>query len=245
MLNPWKAVKRYFFILILYFIILGLFIVRIKRNFTVCLICLLMLPACSWSKKEPEKTADELAADGQRYFDKQNYTEAIKAYKKLGDWYPFSVHAKNAALRIGDAHYLAEEYDEAVLAYNEYERMHPNDPKVPYVIYQTGLCHYDRIKTIDRDSTFAANALSTFRRLIEQYPDSDYALKARPLMLTCATHLAAKELYVAKFYFKSKKYKAALQRFEGLIQQFPNSEFQGEALEYIDQCKILLQAENR
>jgi len=216
----------------------------LKRIYLICLACVILLSACSWwSKQEPEKTADELATEGQTYFEDGKYSDAIKAYAKLGDWYPFSVHAKAASLQIAEAHYFLEEYDEAVLAYSEYERMHPNDEKVPYVIYQIGMCHFEQIEAIDQDSTATENALATFRRLTEQFPDNEYTKKAQPLMATCVSDLAAKEMYVGRFYFKSEKYKAALHRFEGVIVKYPYSEFTQEALDSIVQCKTLIAAE--
>ena len=215
-----------------------------KRIYVVCFACAILLSACSWwSKHEPEKTADELAADGQKYFEDKKYSDAIKSYEKLEDWYPFSTHAKMASLQIAEAHYLSEEYAEAILAYSEYERMHPNDEKVPYVIYQIGRCHFDQIETIDRDTTSTQNALSTFRRLVEQHPDSEYAKKAQPHIAECVSNLAAKEMYVGRFYFKSKKYKAALKRFEGVAANYPESEFNQEASDYIAQCRAKIAEE--
>jgi len=216
----------------------------LKRIYLICFACVILLSACSWwSKHEPEKTADELAAEGQAAFDKEHYEAAIKAYEKLSDWYPFSTHAKMASLQVAEAHYLSEEYEEAIIAYTEYERMHPNDEKAPYVIYQIGRCHFDRIETIDRDGTAAQNALSTFRRLVDQFPDSEYAQKAQAHIAKCISDLAAKEMYVGRFYFKSKKYQAALSRFEGVIANYPDSEFSAEASDYIAQCRALIAAE--
>lgn len=205
----------------------------------------LTLAGCSWSNPKAEKTADELAADGQMYFEKEKYIDAIKSYKKLRDWYPFSVHAKEAGLKIADAHYQMEEYDEAILAYNEYERMHPNDVKIPYVIYQIGICDFDRIETIDRDATPTRNALRTFQRLVEVFPDSDYAQQAKPLMETCIKNLAAKEMDTALFYFKSKNYKAALNRFALVVTAYPDFGLHQQALDYMAKCRAGLEAEKK
>ena len=211
----------------------------------ICILFLaLALAGCSWwSKGEPEKTADELVADGRMYFEKEKYSEAIKSYKKLRDWYPFSSHAKEAGLIIADAHYRMEEYDEAILAYSEYESMHPNDAKIPYVIYQTGMCDYDRIETIDRDATATRNALRTFQRLTEAFPDSDYAQKAKPLIKTCLENLAAKEMDIALFYFKMKKYAAALKRFDGVVTTYPDFGLHHQALDYMAKCKAMIEKE--
>ncbi len=216
-----------------------------KRLNVICIIVLLTaLAGCSWfSKNEPEKTAEELAADGQMYFEKENYTEAVKSYKKLNDWYPFSVHAKEASLKVADANYLMENYDEAILAYNDYERMHPNDEKIPYVIYQVGMCDFDRIETIDRDATATQNALQTFQRLVEQFPDSDYSRQAKPKIETCLTDLAAKEMEIALFYFKAEKYEAALNRFAGVVTAYPDFGLHQQAMDYMAECKAMIEEE--
>jgi outer membrane protein assembly factor BamD len=211
-----------------------------KRLSIICVVLLLVLAGCSWSKNKPEKTADDLVADGQMYFEEEQFDKAIKSYKKLKDWYPFSVHAKGAGLKIADAYYLMESYDEAIIAYNEYERMHPNDEKIPYVIYQVGLCDFDRIETIDCDATATQNALLTFQRLKERFPDSDYAMQAKPNIDTCRQNLAEKEMYIGQFYFKSEKYKAALARFAGVVTDFSDLGLYQQALDQMAQCKAMI-----
>jgi outer membrane protein assembly factor BamD len=210
----------------------------------VCIILLVALAGCSWwSKDEPEKTADELAAEGQMYFAEEKYNRAVKSYKKLKDWYPFSSHAKEAGLKIADANFLMESYDEAIIAYNEYERMHPNDEKIPYVIYQVGLCDFDRIETIDRDQTATQNALQTFQRLETMYPDSEYAKMAKPKIDKCLQDLAAKEMDIALFYFKSEKYEAALNRFAGVVTVYPDFGLHQPAKDYMVKSRAMIEME--
>lgn len=211
-----------------------------KRLKVVCIILLVALAGCSWSKDEPEKTADELAAEGQMYFAEEKYDRAVKSYKKLKDWYPFSSHAKEAGMKIADANFLMESYDEAIIAYNEYERMHPNDEKIPYVIYQVGLCDFDRIESIDRDATATQNAFQTFQRLEAMFPDSEYAKTAQAHIEICLQDLAAKEMDIALFYFKSKKYEAALNRFAGVVTVYPDYGDHQSALDYMAKCKALM-----
>ena len=89
---------------------------------------------------EIEKNAEELVSDGSSAFIAGDYKDAVKAYTDLKDWYPFSKYVILAELKIADSHFHLEEYDEAILAYEEFEKMHPKNEAIPYVIYQTGLC---------------------------------------------------------------------------------------------------------
>jgi outer membrane protein assembly factor BamD len=200
----------------------------------LCIFILGAFPACSVHKDE--KTADQLAEEGSAYFEKEDYKGALESYKKLTDWYPFSVHAKEAEIRIADSHYKLEEYDQAITSYNEFSQLHPRDPKAVYVLYQIGRCYYDQLETPDKDQTPAVNAIDAFRNLNMQFPDNEYANEANGYIDECLKNLAEKDLYVGKFYFKSRHYKAAKERFISVIKNYPDFGFHQEAKGYIDQC---------
>ncbi|MBU0993593.1 MAG: outer membrane protein assembly factor BamD [Proteobacteria bacterium] len=211
-----------------------------KRLITLCLIGFLLSSGCSlWGKKK-EKSAEELATDGIKSFDGRNYKDSIAEFTNLKNWYPFSKYAILADLKIADAHYHLKEYDEAIIAYSDFENLHPRNDAVPEVIYKTGLCYYDRIDTIDRDQSNTLKALNTFERIIRQFPDSEYAEKCRENINTCLETIAGHEMYVGKFYFKSEHYKAAKARFETVIFSYPKTHVYQEALQYLEKCKTAL-----
>ena len=213
------------------------------KKLLILLVVGLLLSGCSLFEEEykMEKSSDELVSEGSSAFISGDYRTAVRAYTDLKDWYPFSSHAKEAGLKIADANFLMESYDEAIIAYNEYERMHPNDEKIPYVIYQVGLCDFDRIETIDRDATATQNAFQTFQRLEAMFPDSEYAKTAQAHIEICLRDLAAKEMDIGLFYFKSKKYEAALNRFAGVVTVYPDYDgLHQSALDYMAKCKAML-----
>lgn len=205
--------------------------------FTVILLC----SGCSFfdTPYEMGKSAEELVSEGSSAFVAEDYKTAVKAYTDLKDWYPFSKYAILAELKIADAHYHLEEYDEAILSYEDFEKMHPRNEAVPYVIYQEGLCWFNQIDTIDRDYTPAKNSMAQFNRLSEQYPGSEFAQKAKKNIQTCLDNISGHELYVANFYFKTEKYKAALKRYEYLVKNYPASKESKEALKKIPECRAL------
>ncbi len=201
----------------------------------------LLLSGCSWfeTSYEMSKSSQELVTDGSSAFVAGDYEDAIKAYTDLKDWYPFSKYAPLAELKIADAHFHLEQYDEAIFAYEEFEKMHPRNEAIPYVIYQVGLCWFNQLGTIDRDHTPAKKSLVQFNRLIGQYPGSEYALKAAKNIKKCIDNMSGHELYVANFYMKTKKYKAALSRYEYLVANYPDSKESKEALNKIPECRRL------
>jgi len=213
-----------------------------KRFVLLGLITMFAFSGCAWFKTEEEKTAQELINDGMEQYNDKDYKDSIESFEKLKDWYPFSQYAILAELKIGDAHYHLEEYEDAIAAYEDFENLHPRNEAIPYVIYQTGLCYFERIDTIDRDQNTAQKALETFERLRKQFPKDPYSIKAEQNIKNCQKSLAGHDFYVGLFYYKSKHYKAALQRFKNVLTNYPDVGVHEKALQYIMQCEEKIKA---
>lgn len=216
-----------------------------KRFIFLSLVAMLAVSGCAWFESKEEKTAQELVSDGMDQYNKEDYKDAIKSFEKLKDWYPFSKYAILAELKIGDAHYHLQEYEDAIAAYENFEGLHPRNEAIPYVIYQIGLCYFERIDTVDRDQSSAQRALETFERLRKQFPKDPYAIKAERHIAKCQQSLAGHDFYVGLFYYKSKHYKAALQRFKAVLSNYPDVGVQEKALQYIIRCEELINSESK
>lgn len=199
-----------------------------------------------FSKKKPERPPDVMAQEGINQLKKKNYDDAIETFEKVRDRYPYSEQAMLAQIKVADAYFYKKKYDEALQAYKEFEKLHPTNKGVPYCIFRQGLCYYRQRSTIDRDQSFTFKALQEFRRLKQKYPKCEYIAKAEKYMARCRRDLGEHEFYVAEFYFKTKRYKSALDRFQAVAQEFPDFHKQAEVKEYIADCqKKLEEAENK
>jgi len=192
---------------------------------------------------KPEKSPEELMNQGMSEFRDGDYKDAVEAFQKLKDRYPYSKLAIQAELKMADALFKRKEFEEAVEAYKEFERLHPKNKSIPYVIYQQGMGYFLRMSTIDRDQTSTKNALKEFERLRKEFPTNLFSLQARRNIRKCHIALAEYEFYVGYFYFKSGHYLAALRRFEYLITHYPDLGQYGKAFIYIDRCKEKLAEE--
>jgi outer membrane protein assembly factor BamD len=217
----------------------------------VCLIILLVVAGCSSLQNSIDKflgieegdTAEELAWDGMDAYDNGNYGKAIEKFQKLKDIYPFSKYAILAELKIADAHYQREEYEEAIFEYENFERLHPRNEAIPYVIYQIGRSYYDQIDTTDRDQTSARKALEAFQRLTKQFPEDQYARRSAEHISKCLKSLAGHTYLIGVFYYKTKHYKAALHRFMSIISDYPDVGYHQQALQYIAKCEASIAEE--
>ena len=221
------------------------------HNFFGCLIAALMLIGCSSLQQRIDKllgreeahTAQELAWNGMEDYENGKYADSIEKFQKLKDYYPFSKYAILADLKIADAHYHREEYEDAIFGYENFEKLHPRNEAIPYVIYQIGMSYYDQISTPDRDQTAARKALETFQRLKKQFPQDEYARRSEEKITKCLKSLAESTYLIGVFYYRSNHFKAALQRFMSVVSDYPDVGYHQQALEYIAKCEASIAEE--
>ena len=168
-------------------------------------------------------TALELLEAGKDALENKDYDRAIEYFQKMKDKYPFSPYTTEAELLLGDSYFYVKKYEEAEETYKDFESLHPGHKRIDYVIFQIGRCNYFQEKSIDLPQQCIKEAISYFTKLVEAFPDSKYVSEAKKYLKKCRYLLAKHEIYVANFYFRTKKYKGAWKRFEFIQNHF--SEF--------------------
>jgi outer membrane protein assembly factor BamD len=163
-------------------------------------------------------------------FTEEHFDTAVEKYGFLLDQYPLNPYAEEAQLKIAYAHYLDRNYAEAVAAFDDFERMYPLSPHLPFVAYYRGMCYAKQMRTIDRDQGVAEKALQYFREVVERYPESLFAALARGKIQVCREALAAHEFYVAEFYLDWYNAPAAVSRLRGILEDYPDTKALPKAL---------------
>ena len=191
----------------------------------------------SEASKELERTPDSLISEGLDNYQQKKYERAIEAFQKLKDRFPYNQYAIVAELKLADSYFLNKDYELAAVAYKEFEKLHPANEVIPYVIFQLAMCYFKQMPTIDRDQSYASSAIQEFGRLIKSFPKSEYISQAQTNLIIAKKNLVSHEFNIGEFYFKGKKYEAALGRFEGILRQFPDTPPPPKLDDYIRICK--------
>jgi outer membrane protein assembly factor BamD len=188
----------------------------------------LVVIACS--AKKPIVPPEKLWSEGEEAFHDEAWELAVERYKALLDQHPFDARAEEAELKIAQSHYNAGRYAEAIAAFGDFERMHPTSPELPAVEYTLGMAYLAQASTTDRDQQAHTNALTYFRNLIDRFPASPWADKARLRVLECREALAKHEASIAAYYLKMKNLRAAEARLRGLLVEYPETDATAESL---------------
>jgi outer membrane protein assembly factor BamD len=211
-----------------------------------------LLSGCSlltgfFPKKQSSSTPEGSYNNAMLLLNKKKYEEAAKEFRAFKEQYPLSELTTTVEMRLADSLFFDKKYLEAFFQYEEFKKLHPIHQEIPYATYQMAMCHFKQILSVDRDQAQTHKSIELFRVVAENYPQSPYAEQARGKIAICQRQLADHEFYIGNFYLKKKKYRAALGRFEGILQKYPNSGLETKLQQLISKCRteILREEKNR
>lgn len=181
--------------------------------------------------KKPVVPPEQLWAEADQAFADEAWEYSVDRYKAVLDQYPFDPRAEDAELRIAQSYYHSKRYPEAIAAFGDFERMHPTSPNLPMVEYHLGMAYLLQASTPDRDQQPQSNALTYFRNVVDRFPRSPWAEKARLRIRECRESLAGHEFQVTRYYLRMGNVKAAESRLRGLLADYPETEGTAETLD--------------
>ena len=83
-------------------------------------------------------------------------------------------------------------------------------------------------------------AQEKFNFIVQNYPESDYALDAGYKLDLIQDYLASKEMYVASHYLKKKKWIASINRYKTVVEQYEKTIYVEEALHRLVEVYYLI-----
>ena len=169
------------------------------------------------------KDAYEALEEGDPYFAAKRFLEAELMF-------PQSEWASKSALMAAYSYYLQNYYAEALSNLERFLKTYPNDKNLVYVHYLIGMCYYETIEDEKRDSGPLNQAKIKFKFIVDEYPNSDFAMDSRFKLGLIEDILAAKEMYLGRHYIKKGKWIAAINRFKVVVDQYDQTIFIEEAI---------------
>jgi len=187
--------------------------------------------------KDVDPTADwdveRFYLEARAELESSNYLTAIEYYETLESRYPFGKYATQAQIDVAYAYYKFNEPDSAITAIDRFIKLHPRNPSVDYAYYLKGLVNFERGGTVldmlsERepsafDRNLLLNAYNDFKRLVQRFPDSNYAEDAGKRMIYLRDELARADFQVASYYASRDAWVAVANRTRYILQHYQGS----------------------
>lgn len=194
-------------------------------------------------KKEDDNEGvpvEELYDKGRAQMEGGNWNGATVTYRRLLAQYPYGAYTEQALMESAFAQFKMGNNEDAISTIDRFLRTYPTHKNTPYMYYLRGLVNANRdtvflqrvwkLDASRRDLATPNQAYADFNTLLERYPNSRYAADARQRMVSLRNMFARHEVEVALYYLRRDAWVAAADRASYLLETYPQSEFQDDAV---------------
>ena len=161
--------------------------------------------------------------EGDFFFASKKFLEAETIMPKI------EMSAK-ALLMASYCFYSINFYEDALKNLELYIKKYPAGKNIPNAHYLIALSYYEQILDEEKDILPLLASKEKMEFFIKKYPNTDYELDLKFKLDLINNQLAAKELYVAKYYITTKKWIAAINRLKIIVSDYSETIFIEEAL---------------
>ena len=210
-----------------------------KFHLVYLIIALLFLSSSCSKEKEKISIVEEESLEmqmikayneGLKELDKGDVIYAAKKFNEAELLYPQSIWAPRAALMAAYSYFTQYYFSDAALELEKFLDKYKNHPRRDYAFYLLALCHYDQIVDETKDLNEILKAKKYFRIIIENYPNTEFALDSEFKLELIEELLASKEMYLARYYVDREKWIPAINRFKTVIKDYETTIYVEEAL---------------
>ena len=203
----------------------------------IIILLILIVSGCSKEKnpliikeKDLELQMIDSYRDGIENLEKGDGLTAAKKFNEAELLFPQSPWAAKSAIMAAYAYYTQDYYSDTIFELERYLKTYPNHKDKVYAHFLLGMSFYEQIVDEKKDLKSILDAKNQFELIIKEYPASEFAMDAKFKIDLINEILAAKEMYIARYYLNKSKWIPALNRFKTVVNKYNTTIYTEEAL---------------
>ena len=174
---------------------------------------------------------DSLWAHAQESFRAGDWNKTIERTERFNLEAPRNDPRRvEAHFLLGESHLSAGRRLEAAREFRRVSDETPTDTLAPNALLRVGDAYAELWRRPELDPTYGKTALSTYQEVLDRYPQTDAAARARIRMAELNDDFAFKEYKAAKYYLRLKAWDSALIYLRDLLATYPQADVAPQAL---------------
>ena len=182
--------------------------------------------------------------EGLNFLDKNDGLSAAKKFNEAELLFPQSEWAPKSALMAAYSYYAYDYYGDSIYELEQFIKKYPKDERISYANFLLAMCYYQSIVDETKDLEPLLKARDKFIYVVENYPNTDFAMDAKFKLDLIREILASKEMYLGSYYIQKGKWIAAINRFKIVINDYDTTIYVEEALHRLVELHYKIGLEN-
>ncbi len=220
------------------------------KKITKIIFFLIVLSACSKNQEEiiyqplDQTNPYELYKEGLAAFERNDFFFSNKKFSEAELNFEEAEFAAKSAIMSIFSLYGLNFYEEANENLNRYFKTYPGDKNIIYAHFLQAVIYFEQISDEKKDLKPLLQANEKIDFFLKNYSNSEYAIDLKFKKDLIQNQIAAKELFVAKYYISIKKWVPAIQRLKIIVNKYDKTIFIEEALHRLVEIHYHLGLEN-
>ena len=205
------------------------------RKIIYSFLIIILITSCS--KEEPEinipaskEKSFEIYQEAVASMNEGNFFYAAKKFSEAEAILPKIEFSAKASLMSSYCYYLINFYPEAVANLERFITQYPADKNITYAHYLIAVSLYEQILDEKKDINPLIKSREKIEFFLKEYPNTEYSIDLNFKLDLVNNQLAAKEMYIAKYYVKNQKWIPAINRLKNIVNNYSETVFVEEAL---------------
>jgi outer membrane protein assembly factor BamD len=208
------------------------------KNLAYLFVLSLLLSSCGEYQKVLNKgTSEEQYKMAVKMYEAQNYSKALRLFEKITPIYRGKPQMERIQFMVAQSNFNEKNYSIAGYYFDRFTKNYLKSSKKEEAAFLSAYSYKLASPRFSIDPTDTNKALESFQDFINMYPDSDKIDEANKYYSELRAKLEKKYFEIAKTYYRTadydlRNYKAAIQAFDNLLEDFLGTKFKEEALYY-------------
>ena len=152
-------------------------------------------------EKSLESQVQEAYNEGMEALESGDVLFAAKKFNEAEILFPQAVSAPQSALMAAYSYYIQDYYGDAIAELERFIKLYNTHKDLGYAYYLLAICHYEQIVDEKKDLQSIIKAKENFNIILKDYQNTEYAIDAEFKVELIDDILAAKEMYLGRYYF--------------------------------------------
>jgi outer membrane protein assembly factor BamD len=167
--------------------------------------------------------ADELYTHAMERFESRRWDNAVEAFERFVFRFPGDPRHQDARYRLAEAYFNKREFLTAGVEYTRFAGDFPNSQLADDARFGACRAYAELSPRPPLDQQYTEAAIEHCRTMVDYYPESEFAPRAREIVSQMTDRLAIKHFEMAEHYFRRRAYDSALMGYSDVLAFFPGT----------------------
>ncbi len=177
--------------------------------------------------------ATKMYEKANEFYENGNYVQAITLYELVIPAFRGKSEAEQLYFNYADAHFKNSSYTLSAHYFKTFADTYNTSDKREEATFLRALSHYKLSPKFKLDQTQSEKAIEIFQLYANTYPESDRIAQCNQYIDNLREKMVLKAFDTGVLYYNTRNYKSAIQSFQNMLKDYPDSDLVDDARYYI------------